>query len=100
MSEGRGGIVERISCDECGYLDVPTKFPDIDSEKGKELLKKYQGSDYDPLNVGVICPECGNCREFDFDPFYEPHLEGQIREYNRLKEILEEKCPEVLIQLQ
>jgi len=52
-------VVEEISCDRCGYCDVPEKFPEVPAE----IWEKYA-----PFCTGIICPICGNFSEFDFDP--------------------------------
>lgn len=47
-------VVEEISCDRCGYYDDESKFPDAYSEKGREVLKKFDVDLDDPLDLGFL----------------------------------------------
>jgi len=79
-------VVEEISCDHCGYRDVPGKFPDIEThgiteadfdclpEESKKVLKKFGWNILEPFDRQllhgslIICPVCGGRDNFDFDP--------------------------------
>jgi hypothetical protein len=62
--------VTEVSCDGCGYIDSPEKFPDIwnSPKEYREVMEKFGNGEYLTNGVGTVCPKCGNFCEFDFDP--------------------------------
>lgn len=58
--------VEKILCDDCGYLDSAEKFLDESSPNFENLVKKVGITSV--TYAGAICPKCGNFSEFDFNP--------------------------------
>jgi len=63
-------VVERIICDDCGYLDLHNKFPDYMTPEFEIVMRKFDqtGPWFSGGGVGIICPKCGNYSEFDFNP--------------------------------
>jgi hypothetical protein len=65
-----------ISCDNCGMYDLKEKFPDKDTNRGRETLRKF-GWDLDnpshigqiqTMYAGAVCYGCGNFSSLDFNP--------------------------------
>lgn len=65
-----------IQCDVCELYDDEDRFPDIYSNRGREILSENGINLSDPFQrglvqsvyAGAICPSCGNYSSFDFNP--------------------------------
>ena len=57
------------TCRKCGYHAHNELFPKVHGDSHKkyyELMEKYGHKDI-TKGAGVICPECGNYKEFTYD---------------------------------
>ena len=60
---------EYTTCNECGYRDYKEKFPSVHGDSHKkyyEVMEKWGHEDM-TRGAGVVCPECGNYKEFTYN---------------------------------